>query len=300
MFALYRSGAKIFKSDMAGFLSAIIFLLWIDNIHWNTTAMTESLSYSLTTFVLYRLVYFKDTLKDYCWIIVLVLLSLFTRPTGIIILIGSIVFFLNYHWPLLTRKPILKLSVLFALLFVCYLGGHIMFALWDFTEQYKKGNIVTYMDVAEGNTLYRENLRFRTDQLEFIEETKHPIEKIYHFILDNPVNFIRTGSLKIFYLIAAVRPYYSFVHNLYLLAWMSFIYFLFGLGWWKADHSALTTSILTIIIINCCLIGISTVDWDNRFYIPMAPGIVLFAGGGASYLVTIIRLKLLNDGGNLS
>lgn len=40
-----------------------------------------------------------------------------------------------------------------------------------------------------------------------------------------------------------------------------------------------------MIIVNCGLIAISTVDWDNRFYIPMEPGLVLLAGGGINYFL---------------
>jgi hypothetical protein len=45
---------------------------------------------------------------------------------------------------------------------------------------------------------------------------------------------------------------------------------------------ALKYSVLATIVVNCLLVGISTVDWDNRFYIPMVPGIILMAGGGLS------------------
>ena len=39
------------------------------------------------------------------------------------------------------------------------------------------------------------------------------------------------------------------------------------------------------MLVNCGVVVISGVDWDNRFYIPMESGIVVLAGFGADKLI---------------
>jgi hypothetical protein len=50
---------------------------------------------------------------------------------------------------------------------------------------------------------------------------------------------------------------------------------------------------LVVMLANCALVGIATIDWDNRFYVPMPPGIVFLAGGGAAYLVGYFKPRVI-------
>lgn len=300
MFALYKSTARIFHDERAGFFSAIVFLLWIDTIHWNITAMTESLSYSLAIFIIYRLLFFKGTRREYIWMGVLLAMALTTRPTGVIILLSAITFLLAYYWRALQEKRFVKLSLFAILIFAGCLGAYAMFSFWDFTDQYERGNIVTYMDVSKGTDVFEESLILDSHQIIRSDSTKHPIAKMLLFIADNPVTFIHTACLKILYLISGVRPYYSALHNVYTVCWMGLVYLFFGLGWLKANYLPLKIAILTMIFVNCGLVGISTVDWDNRFYIPMAPAIVLLAGGGCAFVFDFLKQKYVNRVGEPS
>jgi hypothetical protein len=105
------------------------------------------------------------------------------------------------------------------------------------------------------------------------------------FVFSNPVIFLKAATMKIGYLVLGVRPYYSIAHNAFTLVWLTFIYGLCYLGWRTCNFYSIKLFVLTVILINCALIGVATVDWDNRFYIPMEPGIILLVGGGASFIV---------------
>jgi hypothetical protein len=196
-------------------MAGVIFLLWLDNIHWNITTMT------------------------------------------------SVIIF----------------------------GADRMLAHWDFTDQYLKGNVVTFADIVKGHPLFHESLSVEPPSSTAFSENDSPIGRVVMFIYDNPVHFLKTAGLKIFYLIAFVRPYYSFLHNLYLVVWMSLVYMFFVVGWRATSNQPIKLFVLITIILNCGLIGISSVDWGNRFYIPMEPGIVLLAGGGVATLLNRIRQK---------
>ena len=70
---------------------------------------------------------------------------------------------------------------------------------------------------------------------------------------------------------------------------MAIIYTLSAIAWIKYRGEPILYFILTVVAVNASLIGISTVDWDNRFYIPMEPGIVLLAGCGLSILISKVK-----------
>jgi len=289
--ALYRSGEKVFNNAWAGFLAGVIFLLWWDNIHWNTVVMTESLLCSFTCFIIHRLVRFKGGKRELYFILVLLIIVFFIRPTGIVIILGAFAFLLRYYWSFLALNTVRKFSIIAALLLIAYFSASLMFIHWDFIEQYRRGNIVTYMDTMEGSTLYEARLRVDASDLEFAAENNPALIKIIYFMIHNPVHFIETSSLKVWYLVSGVRPYYSTIHNSYLLVWMTGLYFLCYRGWSKSRSTPITIFNFTVVMANCGLIAISTVDWDNRFYIPMEPGIVLWAGGGAMACIDLFKKK---------
>lgn len=280
---LYKSANKIFKTTLAGFFASLIFLLWWDNLQWNTIAMTESLMCSAICFLIYRLAHFTGKTTDYYWIAAWLILIFFTRPTGIVIIVGVISFLLWYYRNAIYRSA-WKYPVVVVLFVIMYGTAHAMFGRWDFTEQYAKGNIVTYMDGIEGDALYDSTLVVRSENLKFADADRHPMMKMTFFIIHNPVYVVKTGVLKIWYMLSAVRPYYSNLHNTYSLVWLLSIYSLLYVGWRKVWSSATSVFVITVIGVNCGLIALATVDWDNRFYIPMEPGIVLLAGGGAASL----------------
>ena len=281
--ALYKSATVVFGSSAAGLCAAIIYLLWVDCIQWNTAVMTESLAASLICMVICLLTHFYDSLKVYALLFVLIFLCVATRPTGVLIAAGTVAFLLARYWPLLVVRPVLKFSLLLVLGAIAFSGAYIMLNQWDFTDQYERGNIVTYMDTIEGEPHYHGELRLDTGDLTKPDPNRSPAEKIVFFALDNPVYFVHAGALKVFYLVSGIRPYFSTVHNLYTVFWLSVVYGLCWLGFRRVTNRPIRNFCMAVVVLNCLLVSVSAVDWDNRFFIPMQPGIVLLAAGGGFY-----------------
>jgi hypothetical protein len=283
--ALYSAAEKLFRSRSAGFFSALISLLWWDNIHWNTVAMTESIFCSLICLVFYQLVNFNGKKTDWVALILLLILVFFTRPTSIVVIVGVTIFVLRYYWTGLSQKPLTRYAIMAMLVMVGFAGAFLMFSLWDFTDELKKGNIITYADTIEGGSFYHEILRVRSEDLSCMNSETHPLTGIISFIACNPIYFLKTAAIKVGLLLSATRPYYSWEHNVFSVVWTSVVYIAFFAGWKHCTNKSVKLTVLAIVVVNCLLIGISTLDWDNRFYIPMAPGIALIAGGGAAHLL---------------
>ncbi|MEX2235375.1 MAG: glycosyltransferase family 39 protein [Cyclobacteriaceae bacterium] len=292
-FSLYHASSRVFKDQNAGLFSAVIFLCWWDVIQWNTAVMTESVACSVICLVTFKLTYFRDTFRDYALLTLLLALCVLTRPTGVLIIFGSFTFLITRHWAVISRRPFLKVLILVCFGITAFWGAVSMFNYWDFTEQYLKGNIVTYMDTIEGQPLYKDNLRLDTSDLLFPDPEKSPAGKMLFFAWNNPVHFAASAFLKVFYLITGTRPYFSTLHNTYTIVWTLIIFSLFYFGFRYTSDVAIKNFSVAVIVANCSLVALSTVDWDNRFYMPMQPGIALLAGGGGAYCFRHLKIPFL-------
>ena len=288
---VYRSASKLFQHGRAGFIAAAIFLLWLDCIQWNTAIMTESIASSLICFTVYRLVVFKGTGRDFAILGALLTLSVMTRPTGVLSIIGVTFFLLSFYRAALKQRPAARAFVVAGLSLAFLFAARLMLNEWDFTDQYMKGNIITYMDVIQGQTHYHESLRVDTTGIALPDPGRSPAEKIIFFVGDNPLHFAKAAVLKVFYLVSFYRPYFSTLHNVYTALWLSLVYFLFYLGFRAADHKPIRSYCIAVIVANCLLVAVAAADWDNRFYLPMQPAIVLLAGGGGYYLLRRMSLE---------
>ncbi|HEY5916517.1 MAG TPA: glycosyltransferase family 39 protein, partial [Chryseolinea sp.] len=134
--ALYKSAEKVFNSSLAGLMAGVVFIIWLDNVHWNTTTMTESITRSIFCFVVYVVANWKNRLRDTIALALLMIVVFFTRPTGIIPIIGAIVFVIVYNWKSLVEKPPVLISVALISTAAIVFGADRMLAHWDFTDQY--------------------------------------------------------------------------------------------------------------------------------------------------------------------
>jgi len=282
--ALYKASSKLFDNRMAGFFTAAIFLLWIDHRQWNLVTLTESLACSSVCFVLYVLVYFDGKAKSLLFLAILLIVSLFTRPTGLLTIVGTLAFFACYYRSLWKTSPVAMTAACIVTGILGIWLGLLVLDQWDFTDQHARGNIVTYMDTIQDGPLYDKSLRMDTAGIVPPRQTSSTVGKLFFFFLDNPWLSAKAGFLKVFYLIWAIRPYYTKWHNAFLLVWMAVTYFLFSVGWSVIRRDAVVYFVGAVMLLNGALIAISTVDWDNRFYTPMEPGIVLLAGGGMGFI----------------
>ena len=233
------------------------------------------------------------TLLYFVLLFLLTFLCILTRPTGVVIVTGSVIFLLTRHWPWLAARPLLKYAWLFVLAIVAFCGAYLMLNEWDFTDQYVRGNIVTYMDTIEGRPYYSDALRLDTSGLTLPDAGREPFEKIVLFVYHNPLHFIHAAALKVLYLISGVRPYFSFFHNFYTVVWLTCVYALFYWGLRNTKDKAVRNFCIAIVIANCLLVSVSAVDWDKRFFLPMQPGIVLLAAGGGSFYFRSLSARFL-------
>jgi hypothetical protein len=208
-----------------------------------------------------------------------------------LIWLGALVWFLGRRRKYFASRLALIISGFAGLAIVSFLLAWLMFGLWDFTDQYSRGNIITYIDTVEGQRFYDEGLRLDTSGLILPPPDEPPLWKMAYFVWHNPAHFSTAAMLKLFYLTSGTRPYFSSWHNAYAVFWLSVVYMFSYFGFRHARDTAVTLFSLTVVVVNCVLVAVATVDWDNRFYVPMQPGIALLAGGGVAHCLRYLRVK---------
>jgi hypothetical protein len=279
MLFLYRAMTRL-GNEIVALIAAVIFVCWWDMIHWNSTTMSESSFLSVSCFLLFRLSVFAGRKRDFIYTSALLLVSLMLRPTGIVLILGVTAFLISYYWPMLRRRHLVLASLAVVIVIAMLSSAYVLLNMWDFSEQYVLGNIVTYVDEIDPAVVDTSGLRVLPGNTEFIDEYKLPIQRILMFVYHNPLEFLEAGVMKVFYLLSGCRPYYSTLHNSFSVVWMLLMYAGFVIGWARIKSAPIIFFVVGVVVINCLLIFISSVDWDNRFYIPMVPGIILLSSLG--------------------
>lgn len=278
---LYKIASRLYKNASIGLLAAFIYLLWLDCIHWNIVLYTESLFASLLIFIISIVVNYKSVRKQNLSLLGLSLLIVFCRPTGFVVLIALGVFLIYYHRnKLFSLGKKSQLTLVVVTLFLGVIGASLLLEIWDFSQNLTKGNIITYMDTIKGGNLYYKDLHDPISPLHAYSNDDLAIVRMLKLIAQYPWRFLEHLWLKIFYLLSFYRPYYSLGHNLYNAIWLLLIYSGFAYGMIRFKNIGVKLFVITVVVVNCLLVGVAAVDWDNRFYIPMEPGIVLISSFG--------------------
>jgi hypothetical protein len=228
------------------------------------------------------------------WLVIgfLIALICFSRPTGVIVGAAAGCFVLFKFWKYILARKKLLYGLITAVTALLLAFTYIVVHTYDFEEQLVTGNVITYMDLAEGKALYRESGMVDNSKLGLAARNESAPYRLYYFLSRNSGFVLKTALFKVWYLVAGMRPYYSFTHNAFAVCWILAIYFMFFVGIRNAGNLPVKVFVTAVIILNCALVALLTVDWDNRFFIPMEPGIVLMAGGGVARLLNVNFLRI--------
>jgi hypothetical protein len=104
---------------------------------------------------------------------------------------------------------------------------------------------------------------------------------IFKFILNNFINFLNIFFLKVFWLLARIRPYYSDLHNYYILIFNLLFYPGFIYGFTKRPKKTFSVNVIILfILLSIILVGLTFADWSGRFSLYFLPLIMIFSSYG--------------------
>ena len=110
------------------------------------------------------------------------------------------------------------------------------------------------------------------------------------FISINFTEYFKIFFHKIFWMLLRARPYYSDLHNLYLLIFNIVFYIPFVYGFIKKKNLLSLIIINFYILFSIILVGLTFADWSGRFSLYVLPFIMIYS----SYGILIFVKKILD------
>ncbi len=287
---LYKITSKFF-SKKSGIICVALFLLYFPLQIRNFYILTEMLFIDITIILTYLIVYFKRTNIPIIILLFIALISI--RPNGIIYLFSiltSLFYFLIYY------KRYFFISLYLLLILICTLP--LIHLLNSYLVDLNLIHSISNKGIIWGWS-FENNSKCNTSCLsnEFINNNfKNNIFDILKFISINFIEFFKIFILKIFWLLARVRPYYSDLHNYYIIFFNFFIYFGFIFGFIKRPRKNFSINVILIFIFySMILVGLTFADWSGRFSLYFLPLIMIFSSHGILHFLKIFYNSILKE-----
>lgn len=283
MISLYRSAIRLTGKPIVGLITCGLFLGFFKIQFWNLFLYAESLLISLTCFTVYFIIKWdKNELRN--WevplMILVILTTFFTKPTGIAILAAScVLLFWKVGGEIRSKK--IKWGVGIAVLIVGILLLNKMLHTFGFVDDYLSGEIIYNVTNVSHQDYARYLIMDRPDNL-WLPDDNHPtLIRFASLIVMNPWYSIKLISTKLFYFLFYVRPYYSWIHNVMALLVLLPMYGFFIMEMVKGDtNRSFKFFIAVFFLISTLSPVLLTVDWSSRFLMPLLPLVFLLGSKG--------------------
>jgi hypothetical protein len=283
---LYKT-VKIFDGNTsAPLIGGILFLIFIEISIWNSYILCESFYFNNFVMALYFLagifIQKKHTAKNILFSIFFLLLTAFSKPTGVVILLSLTGTAYVYFW--VRSKTPQWFKVVIFVLGLSLIGFllNIMLETFLIIENYQLGEIVYGVSRLPYKAEYN-GLILPVPELKTLSDRYPPLVKLFHFIFFNFDYWCLLFIKKVSYFLLHVRPYWSLKHNLYNIFILTPI---FVLAIWQIINTKFIIRFFAFAYLgsHILIVGITTVDWDGRFFLPLIPIIILFAAQGINKL----------------
>lgn len=285
---LYKITSKYF-CKLSGIICIALFLFYFPLQIRNFYILTEMLFIDISIILIYLLSYFKRAYLPLIFLLIAALISI--RPNGILFLFSiliSVFIFLYKNKKYLYFSGCLVFSIILIFPIINLLNSY-MTDLNLINSLNNRGIIWGWS--FEHNQIC-ENTGVPCLEIEFINNNyQNNIFDILRFISINFIEFSKIFFLKAFWLILRARPYYSDLHNSYILFFDLILYTGLIYGLVKRPKNNLSVNvILFYIFFSICLVGLTFADWSGRFSLYFLPLIMIFSSYGL-----IIFIKKINN-----
>ncbi|NQZ76136.1 MAG: glycosyltransferase family 39 protein [Ekhidna sp.] len=285
VYALYDGINRLTGKARVGFLGALIFILFPDNLMWHSYVLTESFYCSMLCIAFYVIVRFHQSEKsvvDYLITSLILLITFFSKPTSPALFIAM---FTPFALRFLIERSyrIWKIAGLFLASLILLILANGIIQSHQVLLIYTKGDIIFAMHKFPNHKDY-ELMTIDVPQDLFVPEKNLPIMiQMGQFVTNNFIYFLKLFTAKILMYVTHIRPFWSIEHNLAILVFTWLTYF-FSI---RAIRMRLISFDFTIIastyfLIHSILIGITWADWDGRFFVPIVPLLVVLGSIGIS------------------
>ncbi len=279
---IYKTAVLLFKNENGGIFAALLYILFIELLTWNSYILCESLYCSLICFSLYLLasLYERATIGKILMAVWLIPFTVLTKPTGIALLCALLVVLIFMGRRYLTHRTLRYTLILLTISF-CLVLANRMLTTYRVMENYELGEIVYGISTLHPKPEYDLLSVVVPNDIYLPPETNPPLVKIVSFMAHNPIYWTKLFLCKTFYLLVHIRPYWSVQHNIFSIIILLPLYYYAIRSLIHNKHKIeIALFFLTYVLLHVASIGITSVDWDGRFLMPLLPAIFIMASTG--------------------
>jgi hypothetical protein len=102
----------------------------------------------------------------------------------------------------------------------------------------------------------------------------------------HPVAVLELAAARLAVHAGHVRPYYSTMHNAFIITWLVPIYVASVRGFWALRRAPLAAWSASAIVAQAVVVAFTHADWDGRYLAHVLPLVYPFAGYGVATLVS--------------
>ncbi|MDA9733668.1 glycosyltransferase family 39 protein [Candidatus Pelagibacter sp.] len=274
---LYKITKKI-SSNYGGLLTLSLYLFYFPLQIRNFYILTETVFICSIIFLIYLIFFFKK--KYLIIIVILVPFIVLTRPHGII-LIPSLILSALICFYTSKKFKLFYISLIVIIIF--------FYSFLSLTNFYLENEQIMFKIINSG-IIYGYN--HEDNYLNFNKplEVKNDIVSLLIFIKNNLYNFIISFYKKVWFFLIRVRPFYSDIHNIYLILFNIILYPLLIYGFIKIGlkNNFAIIFMYFFVIFSTISVGLTFADWSGRFVLYIFPIFFIFAGIGFSYILKLI------------
>ena len=261
--------AKKYINIIAANITLFFYLFYLPLQMMNFYILTDIFFTNLCLIGFYFL-FQENKIKVLIGVLILFFAS-FIRPHGITLL--PIIYFYCFFFFKLEKNKIY-------FFFYALLGSIFFFLILWLINSYPKIDILL-KSLASGDIIW--GYKFDKKNYDFLinfNQSASQLLNILYFIYFNFYEFMCLAIEKLFWYFSRIRPYYSLVHNLYLVATGLVFYLFFILGIFYKINKLIKYTIFMFILFNSIFVIILFADWSGRFSLYIMPYIFLFSSAG--------------------
>lgn len=271
----------IFKNAATALFIIIYLLAFLPYQTWIVFLFTESLFFSLILILFSFIVLYKPvTTKNFLITGLLVLLVIMARPLGLLFAVSCFVYIfcnVNSGW-----KKIMGFSTILLIIGIYYCINIIFSTIpdWHITQAFEQESIICNLPTSPPYTVLK------------LSTTGSPVFQLYYYLTHNFSHFLHFTGVKLNYFFLMARPYYSELHNNFLIFNNVLLYILALTGLYF-KKSAFNKGIIPFIIWSILLYTLTIIfqcdDYHNRFILSIYPFFVILAARSAEYLLFLFK-----------
>jgi hypothetical protein len=273
-FCLYKITKKFFCKS-SGLICVFLFLLYFPLQLRNFYILTDMLYIDLLIILIFFVVFFKK--KNLIPIFFLLFFLVSIRPNGMLFLFS--IFLSLFVYIILNKKYLYLISYLVFLLItsipvIIFLNSYL--SELNLLNVLNKGIIWGYSfetnQICESSCLSVELIN---------NNLPNTLLGYFKFVSINYTEYFKVFFLKVFWFLFRARPYYSDLHNFYILLFNLILYSSFVYGFMKKPNNLFSINcIVFYILLSMVLVGLTFADWSGRFSLYILPLIMIFSSYG--------------------